>query len=152
MAGCTVQVWGIPSDLPPDRVVDKLTIHFLRSRNGGGEITDVQVLPGSPACALITFEALAVAQHILKVKNHVLCIGGKKYPLEVTAHVVKLSPDEVQGHRTAHTGNAHHCSRPSWLPDRLCSWQTCSGKESLLLLLILVRYCFYSNETIYLFF
>ncbi|XP_021233632.1 uncharacterized protein LOC110388555 isoform X2 [Numida meleagris] len=95
MAGCTVQVWGIPSDLPPDRVADKLTIHFLRSRNGGGEITDVQVLPGSPACALITFEALAVAQRILKVKNHVLCIGGKKYPLEVTAHIVKLSPDEI---------------------------------------------------------
>ncbi|XP_065605190.1 uncharacterized protein LOC136056776 [Cyrtonyx montezumae] len=95
MAGCTVQVWGIPSDLPPERVVDKLTIHFLRSRNGGGEITDVQVLPGSPACALITFEALAVAQQILKVKNHVLCIGEKKYPLEVTAHVVKLSPDEI---------------------------------------------------------
>lgn len=59
MAGCTVQVWGIPNDLPPDRVADKLTIHFLRSRNGGGEISDVQVLPGSPAYALITFEALA---------------------------------------------------------------------------------------------
>ncbi|XP_031456408.1 uncharacterized protein LOC116233572 isoform X1 [Phasianus colchicus] len=95
MAGCTVQVWGIPSDLPPDRVADKLTIHFLRSRNGGGEISDVQVLPGSPAYALITFEALAVAQRILKVKNHVLCIGGKRYPLEVKAHVVKLSPDEI---------------------------------------------------------
>ncbi|POI35339.1 hypothetical protein CIB84_000911 [Bambusicola thoracicus] len=95
MAGCTVQVWGIPSDLPPDRVADKLTIHFLRSRNGGGEITDVQVLPGSPACALITFEAPAVAQRILKVKNHVLCIGGKKYPLEVKTHIVKLSPDEI---------------------------------------------------------
>eukprot|EP00076_Gallus_gallus_P034249 XP_024999787.1 interferon-induced 35 kDa protein isoform X1 [Gallus gallus] len=95
MAGCTVQVWGIPSDLPPDRVADKLTIHFLRSRNGGGEITDVQVLPGSPACALITFEAPAVAQRILKVKNHVLCIEGKKYPLEVKTHIVKLSPDEI---------------------------------------------------------
>ncbi|XP_015741491.1 uncharacterized protein LOC107325297 isoform X2 [Coturnix japonica] len=95
MAGCTVQVWGIPTDQPLDRVADKLTIHFLRSRNGGGEITDVQVLPGSPACALITFEAAAVAQRILKVKNHVLCIGGKKYPLEVKAHAVKLSPDEI---------------------------------------------------------
>lgn len=49
---------GLPADLPPDRVADKLTIHFLRSRNGGGEIADVQVLPGPPACALITFEAL----------------------------------------------------------------------------------------------
>ncbi|XP_054657473.1 uncharacterized protein LOC129195450 [Grus americana] len=95
MAGRTVRVGGLPADLPPDRVADKLTIHFLRSRNGGGEIADVQVLPGPQACALITFEALEVAQRILKVKNHVLLIGGKKYPLEVTAHVVELSPDEI---------------------------------------------------------
>ncbi|KAM9255102.1 uncharacterized protein FYN16_012252 [Cariama cristata] len=95
MAGRTVRVGGIPADLPPDRVADKLTIHFLRSRNGGGEIADVQVLPGSEACALITFEALEVAQRILKAKNHVLSIGGKKYPLEVTAHVAELSPDEI---------------------------------------------------------
>lgn len=59
MAGHTVEVRGIPTELPPDRVADKLTIHFLRSRNGGGEIADVQVLPGPRACALITFEALA---------------------------------------------------------------------------------------------
>lgn len=54
-----MEVRGIPTELPPDRVADKLTIHFLRSRNGGGEIADVQVLPGPRACALITFEALA---------------------------------------------------------------------------------------------
>ncbi|KAM9267557.1 uncharacterized protein RDI95_012538 [Morus bassanus] len=95
MAGRTVRVGGLPADLPPDRVADKLTIHFLRSRNGGGEIADVQVLAGPQACALITFEALEVAQRILKAKNHVLSIGGKKYPLEVTAHVVELSPDEI---------------------------------------------------------
>ncbi|XP_074973118.1 uncharacterized protein LOC142067960 isoform X1 [Phalacrocorax aristotelis] len=93
MAGRTVRVRGLPADLPPDRVADKLTIHFLRSRNGGGEIADVQVLP--EACALITFEAPEVAQRILKAKNHVLSIGKKKYPLEVTAHVVELSPDEI---------------------------------------------------------
>ncbi|KAM9656966.1 uncharacterized protein ACIBXB_009120 [Morphnus guianensis] len=95
MAGRTVRVGGLPADLPPDRVADKLTIHFLRSRNGGGEIADVQVLAGSQACALITFEAPEVAQRILKAKNHVLSIGGKKYPLEVTAHVAELSPDEI---------------------------------------------------------
>ncbi|KAM6233891.1 uncharacterized protein M6G45_014278 [Spheniscus humboldti] len=95
MAGRTVRVGGLPADLPPDRVADKLTIHFLRSRNGGGEIADVQVLAGSQACALITFEALEVAQRILKAKNHVLSIGGKKYPLEVTAHGAELSPDEI---------------------------------------------------------
>ncbi|NXK73665.1 NMI protein, partial [Amazona guildingii] len=96
MAGRTVRVEGLPADLPPDRVADKLTIHFLRSRNGGGEIADVKVLrDGSRACALITFETPEVAQRILKVKNHVLSIGGEKYLLEVTAHTAELSPDEV---------------------------------------------------------
>ncbi|XP_053944133.1 uncharacterized protein LOC128854502 [Cuculus canorus] len=95
MRGRTVRVRGLPAELPPDRLADKLTIHFLRSRNGGGEIAEVRVLPGTPPCALITFEALEVAQRVLKAKNHVLSIGGKNYPLEVTADVVELSPDEI---------------------------------------------------------
>ncbi|NXY08079.1 IN35 protein, partial [Pteruthius melanotis] len=95
MAGRTVRVRGFPAELPPDRVADKLTIHFLRSRNGGGDIADVRVLPGSPPCALIIFEAPEVAQRILKVKNHVLAIGRTLYPLEVTPHAAELSPDEV---------------------------------------------------------
>ncbi|NXV15903.1 IN35 protein, partial [Cepphus grylle] len=95
MAGRTVRVRGLPAELPPDRVADKLTIHFLRSRNGGGEIADLRLLPGEPPCALITFEAPEVAQRILKAKNHTLSVGGKKYPLEVTAHVAEPSLDEV---------------------------------------------------------
>ncbi|KAM7082126.1 uncharacterized protein J5F26_014761 [Ciconia maguari] len=95
MAGRTVRVGGLPADLPPDRVADKLTIHFLRSRNGGGEIADVRVLAGPRACALITFEAREVAQRILEARSHVLSIGGKTYPLEVTAHVAEPSPDEI---------------------------------------------------------
>ncbi|XP_066192863.1 uncharacterized protein [Sylvia atricapilla] len=95
MAGRTVRVQGFPAELPPDRAADKLTIHFLRSRNGGGDIAEVRVLPGSPPCALITFEAPEVAQRILKVKNHVLAIGRTRYPLEVTLHAAELSPDEV---------------------------------------------------------
>ncbi|NXO03373.1 IN35 protein, partial [Rhinopomastus cyanomelas] len=95
MAGRTVQVRGFPAELPPDRAADKLTIHFLRSRNGGGEITDVRVLPGPQGCALITFEAPEVARRVLAVKDHQLSVGGKKFPLEVTAHVEELSPDEV---------------------------------------------------------
>ncbi|NXU53917.1 IN35 protein, partial [Turnix velox] len=97
MAGRTVRVRGLPTELAPDRMVDKLTIHFLRSRNGGGEIADLQLLPGDPPCALITFEAAQVAQRILEAKEHTLTVGGKKYPLEVTAHVVEPNPDEVEG-------------------------------------------------------
>ncbi|NWR24411.1 IN35 protein, partial [Emberiza fucata] len=95
MAGRTVRVQGFPAELPPDRAADKLTIHFLRSRNGGGDISNVRVLPGSLPCALITFEAPEVAQRILQVKNHVLAIGKTQYPLEVTPHASELSPNEV---------------------------------------------------------
>lgn len=56
MDGRTVRVGGIPTDIPPERVADKLTIHFLRARNGGGEIADITLVAGSPACALVTFE------------------------------------------------------------------------------------------------
>ncbi|NWR36127.1 IN35 protein, partial [Tachuris rubrigastra] len=95
MAGRTVRVRGFPAELSPDRVADKLTIHFLRSRNGGGDIAEVRVVPGPRPYVLITFEAPEVAQRILKLKDHVLTIGGMQYPLEVTLHNEELSPDEV---------------------------------------------------------
>ncbi|XP_075767521.1 uncharacterized protein LOC102444464 [Pelodiscus sinensis] len=98
MAGRTVRVGGIPTDIPPERVADKLTIHFLRARNGGGEIADIHIVAGSPACALVTFEDAEVAQRVLATENHVLLVGGKAYPLTVTAHEAKLSPDEVFVH------------------------------------------------------
>lgn len=36
-----------------------------------------------------------VAQRVLEMENHVLLVGGKTYPLTVTAHAAELSPDEV---------------------------------------------------------
>ncbi|XP_063259959.1 uncharacterized protein LOC134553800 [Prinia subflava] len=95
MAGRTVWVQGFPAELPPERAADKLTIHFQRTRNGGGDVAEVRVLPGSPPCALITFEVPEVAQRILNVKNHVLAIGRTRYPLEVILHPAELSPDEI---------------------------------------------------------
>ncbi|XP_067397067.1 uncharacterized protein [Emydura macquarii macquarii] len=95
MAGRTVRVGGIPTDIPPERVADKLTIHFLRARNGGGEIADVNIAAGSPAWALVTFEEAEVAQRVPKVEQHVLSIGGKKHPLTVTAHAAEPSADEL---------------------------------------------------------
>ncbi|XP_062451314.1 uncharacterized protein LOC134151047 [Rhea pennata] len=95
MPGRTVRVGGLPADLPPDRVADKLTIHFLRARHGGGEIAEVRVLPGAPARALVTFEEAAVARRVLEAREHVLSVAGKSYLLEVTAHAPELSPDEI---------------------------------------------------------
>ncbi|XP_061446900.1 uncharacterized protein LOC133367123 isoform X2 [Rhineura floridana] len=91
---CTVCVRGYPADLPLERVADKLTIHFLRARNGGGEIVNIEFAPQSPDCAMITFED-ATAQRVLKTKQHVLAVNGKNYPLEVSAYPTELNPNEI---------------------------------------------------------
>lgn len=55
-ASKTVRVNGLPADVDEDRLRDKLFIHFLRARNGGGEIESVTVGKATPISALITFE------------------------------------------------------------------------------------------------
>ncbi|KAH0626986.1 hypothetical protein JD844_002334 [Phrynosoma platyrhinos] len=95
MSTCsTVCVRGYPATLPLERVADKLMIHFLRTRNGGGEIVNIEFAPESPDCAVITFEDVTVAQRVLKAKEHILSVNGKKYPLEVTAYPAELNPNE----------------------------------------------------------
>lgn len=54
--GRTVRVSGLPADTEDDRLKDKLYIHFLRARNGGGEIDCVTIAKATPVFALITFE------------------------------------------------------------------------------------------------
>ncbi|XP_053119719.1 uncharacterized protein LOC128330618 isoform X2 [Hemicordylus capensis] len=95
---CTVRVRGFPTDLPPERVTDKLTIHFLRARNGGGEIVNIEFAPDSPDCAVVTFEDAAVTQQVLMAEKHVLSVNGKNYPLEVTTYPTELNPNEVFVH------------------------------------------------------
>lgn len=51
-----VRVSGLPSDIEDCRLKDKLLIHFLRTRNGGGEIDSVSFVKAIPVSALITFE------------------------------------------------------------------------------------------------
>ncbi|XP_062988506.1 uncharacterized protein LOC134402732 [Elgaria multicarinata webbii] len=92
---CTVCVRGYPTDLPPERVADKLMIHFLRARNGGGEIVNIEFAPEFPDYAMITFEDATVVQQVLKAKKHVLSVSGKNYPLEVTANATELNPNEI---------------------------------------------------------
>ncbi|MBN3312071.1 RND2 protein, partial [Atractosteus spatula] len=52
----TVQVTGLPTGVSKERLADKLAIHFLRTRNGGGEITSITIPDDSSTTALITFE------------------------------------------------------------------------------------------------
>ncbi|XP_029430053.1 uncharacterized protein LOC115074610 isoform X2 [Rhinatrema bivittatum] len=91
----TVRVEGLPTEIPLERLKDKLTIHFLRSRNSGGEIESISIVSEPPAYALVTFEEADVAQRVLQKKGHVLSVNGKTYPLRVTSHATELGPDEI---------------------------------------------------------
>ncbi|KAM4622702.1 uncharacterized protein O3C94_020442 [Discoglossus pictus] len=91
----TIRVDGIPEDLPAERARDKLFIHFLRQRNGGGEVEKLEILHGPPSYALVTFEEAKVAQRVLGVNGHTLNIHGKCYSLKVTEVSDKLGPDEI---------------------------------------------------------
>lgn len=51
----SVCVRGLPADVERERLEDKLMIHFLRERNGGGEISSVSITAAEPY-ATITFE------------------------------------------------------------------------------------------------
>nr|XP_015212803.1 PREDICTED: uncharacterized protein LOC102693237 isoform X1 [Lepisosteus oculatus]XP_015212804.1 PREDICTED: uncharacterized protein LOC102693237 isoform X1 [Lepisosteus oculatus] len=78
----TIQVFKVPSILPADRMTDKLMIHFLRPRNGGGEVLGVKFPMSTPGQALVTFELLEVADRVLQ-RDHVLELEGQRFPLEL---------------------------------------------------------------------
>ncbi|XP_064204798.1 uncharacterized protein si:dkey-154b15.1 [Anguilla rostrata] len=82
-AGFTaVEVRGVPRKLPEDRMIDKLTIHFLRPRNGGGEVLRVVYSDQAPHRAFVVFERPEVAARVLQTA-HVLQLEGQSFPLTV---------------------------------------------------------------------
>ncbi|KAM8945593.1 LOW QUALITY PROTEIN: uncharacterized protein RCH25_048888 [Pelodytes ibericus] len=91
----TLRVDGIPSDIPTDRAKDKLIIHFLRSRNGGGELDTIELFPGPPSYALITFQEDRVAERVLRIKDHTLLVNEMSYDLNITEVCHKLQPDKI---------------------------------------------------------
>nr|XP_046270602.1 uncharacterized protein si:busm1-163l24.3 isoform X2 [Scatophagus argus] len=93
--GRTVRVSGLPTDTDDDRLKDKLFIHFLRKRNGGGEIESVTIVKATPVSALITFEDSRVAQRVIQHGPHVLEVDGKQYEVTITEHLEKPDPDKV---------------------------------------------------------
>ncbi|KAM8723815.1 uncharacterized protein AB9X84_003718 isoform 1-T2 [Acanthopagrus schlegelii] len=93
--GRTVRVSGLPTDTEDARLKDKLFIHFLRDRNGGGEIDSVTIVKATPAYALITFEDSGVAQRLIRQRRHTLEVDEKKYEVTVTEHRESLDPDKV---------------------------------------------------------
>lgn len=52
----TVIVSGVPAALPPDRMVDKLTVHFQRvRRSDGGDVEEVEYPTSMDGVAFVTF-------------------------------------------------------------------------------------------------
>ncbi|XP_041672713.1 uncharacterized protein si:busm1-163l24.3 isoform X2 [Cheilinus undulatus] len=91
----TVRVSGLPTDIEDDRLKDKLLIHFLRRRNGGGEVESVSIVKATSECALITFEDSGVAQRVIQHSRHILEVDGKRHKVTVTEHWECPDPDKV---------------------------------------------------------
>ncbi|XP_035035793.2 uncharacterized protein si:busm1-163l24.3 [Hippoglossus stenolepis] len=93
--GRMVRVSGLPTDINGDRLTDKLLIHFLRAKNGGGEVDFVTIVKATPASALITFQDSEVARRVVQHSRHVLEVDGKMYKLTAIEHHEGLEPDKV---------------------------------------------------------
>ncbi|XP_067869480.1 uncharacterized protein si:busm1-163l24.3 isoform X2 [Heterodontus francisci] len=91
----TIQVSDLPTGISKRTLEDKLMIHFLRSKNGGGEIIEILFTAESPTSALIIFEEAKVAQRVLRVENHVLAINGKHHKLKVESASTEVNVDQV---------------------------------------------------------
>ncbi|XP_077009909.1 N-myc-interactor isoform X2 [Tamandua tetradactyla] len=66
-----VRVNEIPDELPEDQMRDKLELSFSKSRNGGGEVENVEY-DKLARSAVITFVELGVADQILKKRDYPL--------------------------------------------------------------------------------
>ncbi|XP_048455116.1 RNA-binding protein 43-like isoform X3 [Rhincodon typus] len=98
LAERTIAVSGFPEDvLPINVMIDKLTIHFLRPKNGGGEVEFVSYPTSDPGIAYIIFEKEEVVNSVLRKKEQVLEDKQlpKKYPLQVSQSYIftKVSVD-----------------------------------------------------------
>ncbi|KAL4617739.1 hypothetical protein GN956_G20389 [Arapaima gigas] len=93
--GRTLKVSGLPTDVEEEKLTDKLFIHFLRRRNGGGEITDISVSKPHAGCALITFEDSEVARRVVQHGRHIFAVDERKYDIAVSLSREKVDQDEV---------------------------------------------------------
>ncbi|XP_073687636.1 interferon-induced 35 kDa protein [Garra rufa] len=78
-----ILVSNLPKEEPEERVLDKLDIHFSRTRNGGGEVEDTDMLHDS-GTVVITFVEDNVAKQLSDKQDHEVEFGRKKYKVKVT--------------------------------------------------------------------
>ncbi|XP_044191419.1 uncharacterized protein si:dkey-154b15.1 [Thunnus albacares] len=80
-----VEVLGVPDVLPAARIIDKLQVHFLTAKHGGGEVLKVLYPCYQPGQAFIMFEEPEVAARVLRKSPHVLEVDHQQYSLTVKA-------------------------------------------------------------------
>ncbi|XP_067825027.1 uncharacterized protein si:busm1-163l24.3 [Heptranchias perlo] len=90
----TIQVSDLPAGISKRSLEDKLMIHFLRRKNGGGEIIEIVFSSESPSAHII-FEKTEVAQRVLRIESHVLAINGKHHKLKVEPACTEIKADQV---------------------------------------------------------
>ncbi|XP_042581252.1 interferon-induced 35 kDa protein homolog [Cyprinus carpio] len=78
-----ILVSNLPKEEPEERVLDKLDIHFSRTRNGGGEVEDTDMLHDS-GTVVITFVDDNIAKGLSDKQDHEVDFGKKKYKVKVT--------------------------------------------------------------------
>ncbi|KAG9350103.1 hypothetical protein JZ751_026456 [Albula glossodonta] len=93
--GRTVIVSGVPTGIEEKRLTDKLCIHFLRKRHGGGDISSIILPKSTPGSAIITFEESEVAQRVVQYGKHILSVDDKTFELTVSLFCKDVDPDEV---------------------------------------------------------
>ncbi|MCI4383868.1 hypothetical protein PGIGA_G00031660 [Pangasianodon gigas] len=91
----TIRVSGLPVDGSENRLIDKLQIHFLRKKNGGGEISSVTVSKTMPGTAFITFEESEVASRLAQRGKQVFKVNDKSYAITISLHHEEVDADQV---------------------------------------------------------
>ncbi|KAI5102860.1 hypothetical protein C0J45_6441, partial [Silurus meridionalis] len=91
----TIRVSGLPMDGSETRLVDKLQIHFLRKKNGGGEISSVTVSKATPGTAFITFEEPEVASRLAQKGKQVFKVNDRNYDITISLHHGEVDVDKV---------------------------------------------------------
>ncbi|XP_062330098.1 uncharacterized protein LOC134030799 [Osmerus eperlanus] len=91
----TIRVCGLPVDIPKNRLSDKLKIHFLRKKNGGGDISSITFSETTPGVALITFTDCGVAQRVISHGFQTLSVNDILYTMTLSILQKELDPDEI---------------------------------------------------------
>ncbi|CAM4634099.1 unnamed protein product [Leuciscus chuanchicus] len=76
-----IEVNGLPDNYPENLMIDKLTMHFLRRSNKGGDVLTVIYPTSNKGQAYVVFESAevpGVLQH-----THVLIVESQFYPLDI---------------------------------------------------------------------